>query len=208
MQRHCLSAATSMKPLSHMLLQVLIPALTSSLECKDCDNGGACGMCLNLVGSDECPSSSRAYSHTCDPSQLPMNDLCEADGECGTSNDADNCAGHHHGGRDVYRRSVCRDNAPRVPPSPPDLPLPRCDDLQCDAGASCGICLVLVSREECPESWVSDWTLHTCDKVADGDLCEADGECGTNNDASNCEGRDPNQEGGRPIGASHGWQFQ
>ena len=34
--------------------------------------------------------------------------------------------------------------------------------------------------------WESDWRLHTCDVVAMGELCEADGECGTSDILDNC----------------------
>ena len=34
---------------------LLLVASTAALKCSACDNGGACGMCLNLVDASECP---------------------------------------------------------------------------------------------------------------------------------------------------------
>ena len=54
----------------------------------------------------------------------------------------------------------------------------------CDAGESCGICLTPIPSSECP----LNADLAQCDTVADGELCEGDGECGTVSDLDNCNG--------------------
>ena len=63
----------------------------------------------------------------------------------------------------------------------PTVSTGSCDEIHCDAGAECGICLQALANndEQCPAGWMSDWRLHTCNEVAPGELCEADGECGT-----------------------------
>jgi len=73
---------------------------------------------------------------------------------------------------------------PPPPPSPsPPPPAPRsCDE--CDAGAACGRCLVLVAPSDCP----TDPNLPPCGGVAMEELCEGDGECGTDGNANNCGG--------------------
>ncbi len=58
---------------------------------------------------------------------------------------------------------------------------------ECDA-SGCGLCLNLVSPSDCPASWARN--LPTCDRVGDGELCEGDGECGTDGWADNCGGWD------------------
>ena len=64
--------------------------------------------------------------------------------------------------------------------------------VQCDAGAQCGICLLLVNASAC-----SSMSFHgntKCWVVKRGEMCEGDGECGTDDNANNCaaqEGREP-----------------
>lgn len=147
----------------------------------------------------ECPDESIIRSlPQCHMTYSP-GDLCEADGECGTSKVANNCA--HH---DVYRR--CEMTAlhtppwsppsapalPPLPPSPPSLPLPplspmpMCGDIVCAAGSSCGSCLrPLNSSVGCPLE-ASIALLPDCSRVAPGALCEGDGECGTSRILNNC----------------------
>lgn len=62
-----------------------------------------------------------------------------------------------------------------------------------DAGAvvgeeACGRCLVAVNASECPAPEALQ-SMATCDKpdLALGELCEADGECGTNDYLENCD---------------------
>ena len=52
--------------------------------------GEACGVCLELVTSSECPSETEiAVLPTCDATHA-QGDLCEGDGECGTARTANN----------------------------------------------------------------------------------------------------------------------
>jgi len=161
--------------------------------------GEACGVCLELVASSECPSETEiAVLPTCDATHA-QGDLCEGDGECGTARTANNCAPNH----DVYRRCAApklfappwlppappvRPPVPTNPPaspSPPLVPLPPCAGVACSAGHSCGVCLVAVNRSRCPtESEVA--ALPDCSSVEPGSLCEADGECGTATTENNC----------------------
>ena len=57
---------------------------------------------------------------------------------------------------------------------------------RCDAGQSCGLCLVAVGPSECP----SNPNIANCLSVGLGELCEGDGECGTGNGLNNCGGWD------------------
>ena len=53
-------------------------------------------------------------------------------------------------------------------------------------GAACGICLRLVAKSACPSA-ASIHALPKCDQLhAVGELCEGDGECGTDKTANNC----------------------
>ena len=59
------------------------------------------------------------------------------------------------------------------------------DCSACDAGASCGLCLMALAAGECP----ANPDLGSCELVAvDGELCEGDGECDTDNQHNNCGG--------------------
>ena len=61
----------------------------------------------------------------------------------------------------------------------------------CRAGQSCGICLQQLASGDaaCPDDYTSG-AMGTCDTAAIGELCEGDGECGTNTGADNCGGYD------------------
>ena len=204
-----------------MLLLLMTATTASTLPaCESlsiCDAGASCGICLQKLanGDSDCPPfwESDWRLHTCD--SVEPGGLCEADGECGTSNDEDNCPGrdaernrnsgrrlqhgssgdHSHGGdwsrssqsADVYRRVACAyPPSPPTPPSPPPVPC-----AQCDAGVDeCGICLEILKYDECPSAVASDFELPTCDVAERGSLCEGDGECGTRNDLGNCRGSD------------------
>jgi hypothetical protein len=59
----------------------------------------------------------------------------------------------------------------------------------CEAGLSCSMCLHTISASECPGGWASEDAGDipgNCASVAEGELCEADGECGTNDGLNNC----------------------
>ena len=175
-------------------------AVSQTRSCSSCDAGEACGICLMLVPANQCPSGrydqqGNGLSLANDCRGLAVGSMCEADGECGTNNDANNCPSRWstRGGLDVYIREACVVTQPRPPPPPP---IPACLNTHCDAGSSCGVCLQALSSADpaCPPFWRSDWVLFTCDKVGPGELCEADGECGTL-EVNNCAGRDPGSSG-------------
>lgn len=83
-----------------------------SCKCEKGDNGGECGICLKIV--DSCPANPN-LSTQCFASSVSLNGLCEGEGECGTSPEANNC-----GTFDVYERvscdipsnDICRDAIP------------------------------------------------------------------------------------------------
>ena len=72
--------------------------------------------------------------------------------------------------------------------APPSLPGMYCPPgtLICGNG-----CLRLISAAECPADSLAGRavvdSMLTCDEAGFGELCEADGECGTRNDFDNCE---------------------
>ena len=71
-----------------------------------------CGWDLVPVEASECPSDADLIN--CDTQEIACGELCEADGECGTT-DIDNC---HIRGYDVYRK-ICESPAPTtLAPSP------------------------------------------------------------------------------------------
>ena len=78
----------------------------------------------------------------------------------------------------LYRFRV----ASLLPHAPPPRPM-----SECDAGAPCGRCLLLLDKAACPTR--PDLPLR-CDAAPAGQLCEADGECATNQDVDNCGGFD------------------
>ena len=67
-----------------------------------------------------------------------------------------------------------------------DVPSEITPYSRCDAGQSCGLCLVAVGPSECP----SNPNIANCLSVGLGELCEGDGECGTGNGLNNCGGWD------------------
>jgi hypothetical protein len=162
--------------------------------------GASCGLCLELIPASDCPSEDRIRALPQCHLTHAIGDLCEADGECGTSRVANNCAPNH----DVYRRCETTLSAPPwLPPSdpvqppmpgpppstplPPVAPLPPCGSLQtaCSAGGICGSCLEPV-QSECPQDESLIAALPNCHAVSPGALCEADGECGTSRVLNNC----------------------
>ena len=134
----------------------------STLDCSQCDNGYACGVCLNVVVRSECPDR-WAASIAADCINVGFGKLCEGDGECGTSDSTDNCPSNQWsytaGARDVYRRDHCVVTTPQIPAPSPPPPSGACSALGdiCIAGSSCGMCLAAVQSAECPPSWQSDW---------------------------------------------------
>ncbi len=199
-------------PYSYLLVFLALGAAYATRDCESCSAGSACGMCLVLVPSSECPTGPGRFgtNNGLAPGGclgVGVGQLCEADGECGTDNDADNCDVSEEGfpvpgwwgkrgGRDIYRRESCVWTTPRPPPPPPPPPRSSCEFMGCDAGASCGLCLQKLPAAECPAFWASSWMMHTCGKVPPGELCEAVGECGTT-EIDNCNGIDSAGKGRR-----------
>ena len=69
------------------------------------------------------------------------------------------------------------------------------DCEECDAGASCGMCLVLVLQDKCPTDIDAFQHMIDADGLAvrtrcldvnRGEVCEGSGECGTDDGADNC----------------------
>ena len=150
-----------------------------------------CGRCLTLVAASACPTREAIdLLPTCDIVRL-RGELCEADGECGTSRTANNCGETS----DVYRLCTSDEPLPPAPPpappasppAPPAIPLPPTPPLRalaaceapCAAGSGCGTCLDAVVPKFCPpESEIA--LLPKCEAggVVPGGLCEADGVVG------------------------------
>lgn len=166
--------------------------------------GSSCGICLELIASGECPSAATVdLLPTCDNTHA-VGELCEADGECGTSPIANNCRDKD----DIYRRCQSDLNQPPwMPPAPPHLPpiplpppshpmpplvpMPPCDhlDIMCTTGDACGVCLQPVDALLCP-SKADVPALPDCSRVLPGELCEANGECQTAKALNNCHTKD------------------
>jgi hypothetical protein len=126
------------------------------------------------IDASDCPSSGKGDLPDCDKPSLALNDLCEGGGELGTSNSLENC-----GTFDLYRLVVCL-----APPASPPSPPMGC--ALCSNHYEGGRCLMLVDDDACPFSGLS--SLQNCDKksMSINDLCEGDGEIGTNTSADNC----------------------
>ena len=82
---------------------------------------------------------------------------------------------------------------------------PHTGGVTCNAGASCGLCLTAIPSSECP----ADPDLPQCDSssIADGALCDGDGECGTNGSLDNCDnGYDVYRKHQEPTPTTGGWE--
>eukprot|EP00854_Cymbomonas_tetramitiformis_P010399 gene10399-12298_t len=65
-----------------------------------CYIGASCGYCLEAVDAADCPADLGPDFVHCEDPSLGDDDLCEGDGECGTSTTLDNCGE----GFEVYRK--------------------------------------------------------------------------------------------------------
>ena len=92
-------------------------------DCRSCDSGWECGMCLMKVEKSDCPVSRvTAGVAECSPDDTPVGGLCEGTGTCGSLRELSNCGTVDHTGSsyDVFRRLDCT-----MPPySPPSVPAP------------------------------------------------------------------------------------
>jgi hypothetical protein len=161
---------------------------------------------LELIDSRECPASTEDLQ-TCHSPCLCEGDLCRGKGDsarhCGAAAGVDNC-----GDEGVYRvvstaympRSNCGQCTPYVPPpvpGPTEKPISSSgyeDDYI--VSANCPI-LAALKPGSCP----AVITNINCDTpgLQPGDLCEADGECGTDKGLNNCDG--VNEQGADVTGA-------
>ena len=99
-------------------------------------------------------------------------------------------------GLDPSRPSPSATPALHVPPSPSidfgshntvESTIDKEDTIaceECDAGASCGMCLMLVLQDKCPTD--IEAVRIRCLDVLKGEACEGSGECGTDDGADNC----------------------
>ena len=193
-----------------MLVALTLLVGTTPPPCTQCDAGRSCNMCLRKLRHEECPPEVEGTNNgglpSCTAGSVEPGRLCEADGPCDTSQLTNNCAYSGLGlvsTFDIYLRVDCTlqpmpPPSPPFPPSPPSSPppppppaLPSCEATQCDAGSECGMCLRLVSEEECPGVIVGtvNGGLPPCEPhhVDVGQLCEGDGPCGTSEARDNCK---------------------
>ncbi|KAK7232024.1 hypothetical protein SO694_00031046 [Aureococcus anophagefferens] len=121
---------------------------------------------------DDCPDPivlTASYPH-CGQVGLDVGDLCEGDGECGTTNGVDNCedaAGDMKA--DIYRIVA-------------DAPTSAPTEIQCPDY------LEEVDLDDCPDPVVLTASYPHCGSphLTIGDMCEGDNECGTSNGLDNC----------------------
>jgi len=156
----------------------------SDLECATADINNCapyeiyvkhCDICMDLCvavpipgmwhdGGGLCPditTSEYESMANCDDAPSVTGTLCEADGECGTDTDTDNC-----GDFDLYMK-LCGDDT-----------LNYCN----------GCVLYPVPADACPAD--GNYDLATCDSSSTSGFCEGDGECSTSNDLNSCEDYD------------------
>lgn len=132
-----------------------------------------CG-CFEAIPGTSCPGVI-TVSAMSKCTRANIGQLCDADGECGTDADLNNC-GHY----DIYRKVR-------------NTPCNRSGGIDSTAAAiaaaakkkrRCG-CLKALSGGECPGIMTVSG-LPKCDSVGLGSLCDGDGECGTDNELNNC----------------------
>ena len=79
------------RPAAAPLLLLLAFSSSAAFPCSLCDAGyESCGVCLNRVERAECPTSD-ALDIMANCTGVPVGEMCEADGECGTSTVLNNC---------------------------------------------------------------------------------------------------------------------
>ena len=106
------SATTAMRITLYPALLLVLPACAWTCSESDtgaqCDAGEQCGRCLLLVNASVCSSMSYHGNTRC--SVVKPGEMCEGDGECGSDDDANNCATQEGKEplKDVYLRVPCR----------------------------------------------------------------------------------------------------
>jgi len=135
----------------------------------DDDDGGTCPT-IGVVATEDCPSN--ANLAPCDTPGLEIGDMCEGDGECDTDDDLNNCEHDGSMSADVYI-------------------LLSGDELDEDCAD-----IEPLPEADCPD----DAFLVNCDdtSLSAGDLCEGDGECGTDAALNNCGSADVYRVVGAP----------
>ncbi|GMH79536.1 hypothetical protein TL16_g08177 [Triparma laevis f. inornata] len=144
-------------------------------SCNDCSAGkysgsqaGSCTACA--AGKRLINSATSSASSACQG--------CEAGTySSGASATCTNCAAGKFSGSQAGSCAAC----------PAGKRLINSGDAgSCDTGSSCGICLHAIPSSECP----TDANLLQCNhaSIGIGDLCEGDGECGTDGSLDNCVG--------------------
>jgi hypothetical protein len=144
-----------------------------SSPCKTDSTDYCCdGSCTFCGPKEFCVQERGSYHSVCDPSA--------ATSTC--SNYFAACAnvGFNEDGAAVACRQLGGDLGLDLVAS--SRVVPHSIAATCDAGAECGKCLQALSPSECP----SEPNIADCNSVNIGDLCEGDGECGTNQDLNNC----------------------
>ena len=136
--------------------------------------------------SSECPDELDLVN--CEDPGLEAGDFCEGDGECGTDKTVDNCSNDIHQGADIYRVVSASGDGPAPEPEPVPAPAPRPapQPQTGSGGAGCPSLEGLAKNSpDCPE----ELDLVDCDdpSLKVGDLCEGDGECGTDKYIDNCK---------------------
>ena len=72
------------------------------LDCAQCDNRFACGICLVTIEARECPArGDMSAMHQCLASKTAIGAMCEGDGECGSDSHLNQCAPRVRGARIV-----------------------------------------------------------------------------------------------------------
>jgi len=133
-----------------------------------CDDG----LPLTPVATEDCP----AQGDIAPCSAVSDGELCEGDGECGTDTRLDNC-----GGYDIYLKGTAAASTTTTPTTTTTTTTTAAT-LGCDDGLP----LTPVAPEDCP----AEVNIAQCSAVSDGELCEGDGECGTDTRLDNCGGYD------------------
>ena len=164
--------------------------------------GAECGVCLrpfSVHQGQTCPSEQAiAALASCDATHQ-VHELCEADGECGTSRTLNNCGSH-----DVYERCLVpglrqppwsppRPPAqppnpafPPSPPRPPFTPLQPCEPGVCVAGIECGMCLRRLGSNADDQRCPDEGKVAALPMCLPGMRLSAECECGTDRTLNNC----------------------
>ena len=194
---------------SRMPVTSLMPSPRTSLPttghplCRD--------LCLEEIASSKCPLTPYELP---DCVQVQVGELCDANGECGSSQTLNNCPPF-----DLYRRIDCNivdgsvliidttstttgamttfkptSSKPTKVSALASIPRSRPSSTSGNIFASspiippsqqlcANLCLEETASSECP---LTPYELPECVQVNFGELCDANGECGSNQTLNNC----------------------